>query len=101
MAPDGDTLGLVWLTDRSNVASGRLVTLSLDTGTARVYDLKAALAADGAVDSFGFEGWVSDHAVLVAVVRDGQEPKMRIVDLEDLTPMAASADLTVQTEAVG
>jgi hypothetical protein len=101
MAPDGDTLGLVWLTDRSSVGSARLVALSLEDGTARVYDLKAALAGDGAVDSFGFEGWVSDHAVLVAVVSGGQEPKMRIVDLEDLTPMAASADLTVQTEAAG
>jgi hypothetical protein len=101
MAPDGDTLGLVWLTDRSSVGSARLVTLSLDAGTTRVYDLKTALAADGGSDSFGFEGWVSDHAVLVAVVRDGQEPRMRIVDLENLTPLAASSDLTVQTEAAG
>ena len=101
IAPDGDTLGLIWLTDRATVGSARLVTLSLDTGTTRVYDLKTALAADGAVDSFGFEGWVSDHAVLVAVVRDGQTPKMRIVDLEDLTPLAATVDLTVQTEAAG
>ena len=101
MSPDGVTLGLVWLTDRSSVASARLVALSLPNGATRIYDLKAALSKDAPIDSFTFEGWVSDDSVLVAAIRAGQAPTMRIVDLADLSPVAASSDLTVQAEGAG